>query len=53
MPKNYIIILIAREDPFFRPNGSTVFQVNDRIVGLASTATHQASSELMDAQETQ
>jgi len=53
LPKNYIIILIAREDRFFIPNGSTVFQVNDRILGLASTATHQSISELMDAQETQ
>lgn len=39
-PDDYLIVLLSRNDEFIIPNGSLVFQKNDRMLGLACQETH-------------
>lgn len=40
LPRDYLVVLIARDERFIIPNGSIVLQSNDRILGLATPETH-------------
>jgi cell volume regulation protein A len=48
LPKNYLVVLIARGEEFVIPNGSVVLQANDRLLGLARAETHQKVIELIE-----
>lgn len=41
LPKDYLVVLIARGDEFLIPNGSIELQKKDRMLGLAQPETHQ------------
>ncbi len=41
LPKEYLVVLIARKDEFLIPNGSIVIHANDRMLGLAKPEAHQ------------
>lgn len=47
LPRDYLIVLIAREDEFLIPNGSIVLKANDRMLGLARPETHRKIAELI------
>jgi cell volume regulation protein A len=47
LPKDYLIVLIARDDEFLIPNGGITLKANDHILGLAKPETHQKISELV------
>lgn len=47
LPRDYLIVLIARGDEFLIPNGSVVVQPNDRILGLARPETHRIVAQLV------
>lgn len=46
LPKNYIILLIARDDQFLIPNGRIQVQPHDRILGLAKPENHDRVAAL-------
>lgn len=47
LPRDYLIVLIARGDEFLIPNGSIVLQANDRLLGLAKPETQHRVAELI------
>jgi len=48
LPRDYLVVLIARGEDFLIPNGSIVLQPNDRMLGLARADTHQKVLELVE-----
>lgn len=52
LPRDYLVVLIARGDEFIIPNGSVVLQANDRLLGLAKPETQRKVQALI-AQERQ
>ncbi len=46
-PRDYLIVLISRNDEFLIPNGSIVLQMNDRLLGLAKPETQQKIQDLL------
>ncbi len=48
LPRDYLIVLISRDDQFLIPNGSIVLQVNDRMLGLASPEAHAQVAKMLD-----
>jgi cell volume regulation protein A len=48
LPRDYLIVLIARGDEFLIPNGSIVLRAGDRLLGLARAETHRRVAELID-----
>lgn len=48
LPRDYLIVLIAREEQFLIPNGSIVLQPGDRLLGLAKAETHQVVARLVE-----
>jgi cell volume regulation protein A len=49
LPRNYVVVLIARGDRFVIPNGSVVLQAKDRLLGLASATNHERVAALLQA----
>lgn len=47
LPRDYLVVLIARGDEFLIPNGSVVLQENERMLGLAQADTHRKVQELI------
>jgi potassium/hydrogen antiporter len=47
LPRDYLIVLVARGDEFLIPNGSIVLEPNDRMLGLARPETHHRVAEMM------
>jgi potassium/hydrogen antiporter len=47
LPQEYLVVMIAREEKFVIPNGSTVLKANDRLLGLANQETHDAVNWLL------
>jgi cell volume regulation protein A len=48
LPRDYLVVLIARGDEFIIPNGSVVLQANDRMLGLARAETHRKVQDLIE-----
>lgn len=48
LPRDYLIVLVARGDEFLIPNGSIVLQGGDRMLGLARPETHQRVQALIE-----
>jgi potassium/hydrogen antiporter len=48
LPRDFLVVLISREDKFLIPNGSIVLQPNDRILGLASPEAHRQVTHLIE-----
>jgi len=48
LPKNYLIVLIARGKQFLIPNGSIMLKPNDRILGLAKPESHEHVAKLVN-----
>lgn len=48
LPKNYLIVLIARGDQFLIPNGSIVLKPHDRILGLAKSEAQEHVAKLIN-----
>jgi potassium/hydrogen antiporter len=48
LPRDYLIVLIARDDQFLIPNGSIVLQANDRVLGLARPETHAEVAHMLE-----
>jgi cell volume regulation protein A len=47
LPRNYVVVLIARGDRFVIPNGSVVLHAHDRLLGLANAANHERVAALL------
>ena len=48
LPKNYLVVLIARGEKFLIPNGSIVLEPNDRMLGLARAEVHDQVLALIE-----
>jgi cell volume regulation protein A len=51
LPKDYLIVLVARDDEFLIPNGGIILKANDRILGLAKPETHQKILEMVKRED--
>jgi len=49
LPREYLIVLISRDDEFLIPNGSIVLEPNDRMLGLARPEAHAKVNEIVSA----
>jgi Trk K+ transport system NAD-binding subunit len=45
LPRDYLVVLIARGDEFLIPNGSIVLKTGDRLLGLAKPETQSQVAE--------
>lgn len=48
LPRDYLVVLVARGDEFLIPNGSLVLQPNDRMLGLARAETHRKVLDMIE-----
>ena len=51
LPRDYLVVLVARGDKFFIPNGSIVLQADDRMLGLALLKTHEQVARIMTQEQ--
>lgn len=47
LPKDYLVVLVSRDDEFLIPNGSFVLQKNDRLLGLATSDIHEIVEDMV------
>ncbi len=47
LPRDYLVVLIARGDQFIIPNGSVVLKPGDRMLGLAGPEAHRQVTRLV------
>jgi potassium/hydrogen antiporter len=51
LPREYLVVLISRDDQFLIPNGSIVLQSGDRMLGLAGPEAHRLVSQMVEQAE--
>jgi cell volume regulation protein A len=49
LPRDYLVVLIFRNNQFLIPNGSIVLQPHDRMLGLASPDVHRQVAILVES----